>query len=350
MTLTSKIGCAAAGLLLTAAGLLLTAGGSSVAADKDAAKLPNGAVRQFGQDAPRKLSGACDDGCFAVAFSPDGTQIATGHGREARRWDVASGRLLHAYPNPRGTVHATAFSPDGTALALGGYANSFVLYGLKNGRKLAEPAVGVCVGFYLDFSADGKQLLADSGGGRGNRWDEVLLWDLATQKVLQRYRVDGVCKKARITPDGKTVVSGDSHGKVTAFDADTGKVTWSQDVEGGGVLDLQLTKDGERVVAVSSYPVPYVTVMNLKTGKELIRIPHKETVRAIAVSPDGSTIASAGNKSGILLFDVRGGARVGELAGHAGGVSSLAFSPDGRNLLSGGFRGRAILWEVPARP
>ena len=47
MILTSRIGYAAAGLFLIA-------GGFSIAADKDAVNLPNGAVRQFGQDAPRE--------------------------------------------------------------------------------------------------------------------------------------------------------------------------------------------------------------------------------------------------------------------------------------------------------
>jgi WD40 repeat protein len=54
----------------------------------------------------------------AVAFSPDGTRLATvGHG-SPRIWDAASGNQL---PKVRhGSAQAVAFSPDGTRLATGG--------------------------------------------------------------------------------------------------------------------------------------------------------------------------------------------------------------------------------------
>jgi WD40 repeat protein len=55
---------------------------------------------------------------FAVAFSPDGTLLATASGdNTARLWDPVTGecvRTLTGHPEP---VFAVAFSPDGTLLA-----------------------------------------------------------------------------------------------------------------------------------------------------------------------------------------------------------------------------------------
>ena len=64
-----------------------------------------------------------------VAFSPDGTLLATtsgnwaarigdaASGRTARIWDAASGALIRTFTGHTGDVYGVAFSPDGTLLA-----------------------------------------------------------------------------------------------------------------------------------------------------------------------------------------------------------------------------------------
>lgn len=69
---------------------------------------------------------AFPDRVLAVAFSPDGTRLATGGGEPSRAgsvelWEVATGRLLARAPNLHSdTVTALAFSPDGRLLASAG--------------------------------------------------------------------------------------------------------------------------------------------------------------------------------------------------------------------------------------
>ena len=54
-----------------------------------------------------------------MAFSPDGTRLATGgFSGGARVWDAASGKQLLKVRH--GSAQAVAFSPDGTRLATGG--------------------------------------------------------------------------------------------------------------------------------------------------------------------------------------------------------------------------------------
>ncbi|MBA4067903.1 MAG: hypothetical protein C0501_30220 [Isosphaera sp.] len=77
---------------------------------------------------------------------------------------------------------------------------------------------------------------------------------------------------------------------------------------------------------------------------------HTDTVEAVAVSPDGNRIATAGFDGTVRLFEAATGAEVrryaGE-AGHKGQVLAVAFSARGDQLATGGADNTARVWDVP---
>ena len=68
--------------------------------------------------------------------------------------------------------------------------------------------------------------------------------------------------------------------------------------------------------------------------KLVLQTPPAASVNSVAVSPDGSLVATAG-EGGVRLYDAKTGALVRAI-GEAGD-RSVAFSPDGRSLAAGGF-------------
>ncbi|MBA4062978.1 MAG: hypothetical protein C0501_04580 [Isosphaera sp.] len=73
---------------------------------------------------------------------------------------------------------------------------------------------------------------------------------------------------------------------------------------------------------------------------------HKGWARAVAVSPDGKTVASCGNDNAVRLWKADDGSAVRTLEGHAGHVYNLAFHPDGTRLASCDLKGVVKDWDL----
>ncbi|WP_214401040.1 cytochrome D1 domain-containing protein [Pseudonocardia lacus] len=73
---------------------------------------------------------------------------------------------------------------------------------------------------------------------------------------------------------------------------------------------------------------------------------HAAAVRAVAYSPDGRLIASADRAGQVLLWDAASGTRLQTLDGHDGIVDGVAFSPDGQLLASAGADRGTIVWDT----
>ena len=71
-------------------------------------------------------------------------------------------------------------------------------------------------------------------------------------------------------------------------------------------------------------------------------------MRAVAFSPDGRLLASAGDDPDIKLWETATGKLAARLQGHTDWVLALAFQPDGKVLASGGFDGVIRLWDAAA--
>ena len=76
---------------------------------------------------------------------------------------------------------------------------------------------------------------------------------------------------------------------------------------------------------------------------------HTDEVNWVVWSPDGRTLATASDDRSIRIWDARDGSPRGEVGRHDREAVAVLFTPDGRSLISGGRDKRISRWDVATR-
>ena len=155
-----------------------------------------------------------------IAFSPGGGTLAAATNKgSVRIWNARTGRRI-AQANPvTGSVNAIAFSPGGGLLATGGNDGRITLWNPANLHRVAVLAGPVGSVQALAFSPDGQTLASGEGNGA------ILLWNVAHRSLTATLTGnDGGVSALAFTPDGSTLFSGDSSSRIIAWNLDASDV------------------------------------------------------------------------------------------------------------------------------
>jgi len=278
-------------------------------------------------------------------------------------WDARTGHLVKTLRNPERTVTAAALSCDGSLLAFSLGWQSFThtmetqgvpyqeiqLWDTQNWTllhtiKLIGHHSGVAS---LAFSPDGQTL---AGGTNALGYDSVRLWDVKSGNEKSQLDQRGSLhpKAIAYSPDGKLLAASSESGSgLQIWDLATNSPLLkningaSSDVRGVTFLP------GAQVAVAGSYGF---RIFDIGTQKWL---PATEKVRdagnAIALSPDGATLANSTQAGSVKLWDAATWQFKGYLEDAGSnllGARAIAFTSDNRKLVVDNPDGSLKVWDI----
>ena len=322
-------------------------------------------------------------GLDALAFSPDGSTLASGDTATIRFWDMLT---FTQRANPiqvqTALLRAWAFSPDGRtvttterlkfekktpddAFVKESVLGRLSLWETHTSRKLSsfwiewheggapvlpgqkKPASfsGAMDGPHA-FAQNGYMLAAALNSERATKKNRftVHLWETPHGKL--HFTLKGHTDKVNalaFTHRGHTLASASDDGTIRLWDASTGAQMLS--LPSGKTRALAFSTDGKILASIRG--AANIQVWDIATGGKLISLKGLSSFSdALAFSIDNKILAS-GNRDGVILWDIATGNKLATLKGQADWINALSFSPDGNTLASGSEGGAIFLWNVP---
>jgi WD40 repeat protein/ABC-type branched-subunit amino acid transport system substrate-binding protein len=289
-----------------------------------------------------------------VAFSPDGTTIATG-GQDgtARMWDAATGQLRLNLSGHTGPVNAVAFSPGANLVPTASSDGTVRLWDAITGQPRLVLGGRGREAERLAFSPDGQWLAATSLDGMVRLWDTA---SGASGLTFQPARLadSPAAIDVAFSPDGSRLATALPEGEVDEWELSGGQPRllrgWQTSQYGGtsNGHTVAFTPDGIRIAATTDTGVQTWWTSTGEPDLSIVGDPVQ--ILHMAVSPDGTRIATASLDRTAKVWDARSGRELLSLAGHQAAIDQVAFSPDGQRLATASRDGTAMVWDLrPSR-
>ena len=335
----------------------------------------------------------------SIAFSADSKTLVSGDEYETiRLWDTATGKLKATLNWRRGTAtYALAFSPSGRFIA-SGHRDGVKLW---NNTLKTQQQTDDAIGDYqhtlqlrghkdyvseLAFSPDEKTLLTGSKDGTIQAWDtatgsrrftvpghiegnrdlmftlngDTLIslnkpfnppgnlqqqrWDLTTGDQLSTRFLGIDAYNMMLAPDGKTLATHAFGDECVLWDinADPPRIIDQFILKGypkGGLnVKFAFSADGNMLATGGEDSLVHVwDFTESKKNRHRFTVKgHNQGLRMLAFSPDGRMLASGGNGKTLCLWRVADGTLLFTSTAHKSWVTAVAFSADSKILASGG--------------
>ncbi|KAL6795511.1 hypothetical protein J3E68DRAFT_404487 [Trichoderma sp. SZMC 28012] len=302
-------------------------------------------LSNLGDHTPKEIDPYDENGViYAVAFSPQGTSIASGgHQHNIKIWDTQNFNIEKELRGHEDDVNSIVFSQDEKRLVSGSDDYTVKLWSLETGEVLWTFNCGYEV-FGVTFSQDDSLVVVGS--------DKIRVFESDTG--VQKYVLRGHKRSAlsvAFSPQGR-LASGSSDTTIRLWGSEgiVGNDTTNaleEPINYGSTNIITMSSDGKYLASASGkgiYLWDGITGQPAKKHEIL-----QSTIMSISFSPDGKRLVSSSRDEKVRVWDVTTGDICHTFRGHSDWVRSAVFSPDGLYIASASDDSTVRIWNCPVK-
>jgi WD40 repeat protein len=316
-----------------------------------AIKLLNSSSSSSASRRPSQLRGdsfehAHDSAVSNLALSPDGqTLFTSGADTAIKIWDLNGQTLSGSFDGHQGRVNSLAMAPQGAFLASGGGDGTVRVWNLTTNSQVKalsanQEGQGANRVLSVAVSADDKYIAAGTDAGL------IYVWDTNTYDQVAAFR------NASESHPIQDIAFDPTKPTRLAVARDGGSLdVWEFIPKGNSKLIYPLNDDTNRVFSVAISPdgktlasgnyEGEIILWDMATGREIRTLAtngHKFIVSSLNFSKDGKYLVSSGYDETVCVWDYlsSGDPHIQSIREHSGFVYDAMMTPDNTTIVSSG--------------